>query len=257
MEWLAHACAVRETGECVTLPAEPLAGPGRALALSPHPDDPEAIAVTLRMLAEGDWTLHWGIVTGGWSGVQDDFAGPDKQAKAAVREEEQREAARRFGLPEERLTFLRLAESEDGELADTTWNHAQFDAYLSEVSPELVLLPYKEDTNATHRRVYAWFAAWAARQPFPIIALGNEDPKTTAFQPHLRILFDEALATWKADLLECHRSQSTRNQAVRHITFAQRILATNQADRDLPAGMYAERFRVERWSPESILDLGF
>jgi len=44
----------------------------------------------------------------------------------------------------------------------------------------------------------------------------------------------------KASLLECHRSQSARNQSTRGITFAERILGMNRrAD-----GLYSERFEA-------------
>ena len=60
-------------------------------------------------------------------------------------------------------------------------------------------------------------------------ALYNEDPKSLAFSPDLQVIFGEETARWKAALLECHRSQSARNQATRGTTFAARILAMNRA----------------------------
>jgi hypothetical protein len=75
-----------------------------------------------------------------------------------------------------------------------------------------------------------------------VIVLGNEDPKTQKIQPDLQVIFGEATAAWKAALLECHRSQSVRNQAVRGITFAERILAVNRC-----ANGYAERFQLFAW----------
>lgn len=241
MDW--QSILARKTDPLI-LAETPLTGAGRVLALAPHPDDPEAIAVTLRMLAHGCTEMTWAIVTSGWSGVDDDFVGPDHAAKGYVREKEQRAAARLFGLSDKKLSFLRLAEDDAGELADTPENRRRFTAQLDALAPELALLPHREDTNATHRRVYAWFAEWAAAQGRPIAALCNEDPKTTQFTPQVTVTFGDATAAWKAELLECHRSQSARNRRVRGITFAERILAMNRAA--YPRG-YAERFIIERW----------
>ena len=203
--------------------------------------------MTLRLLATNGWQLQWVVVTSGWSGVRDDFVGPDRAAKAAARNKEQQAAARLFGLPDGRLAFLELAETEQGDLAPTPPNRARFFACLSNTAPDLVLLPWRHDSNASHRLVYQWFAEWAADWPRPLVALGNEDPKTQEFRAHLRVIFDEKSARWKESLLECHRSQSARNLAARGHTFAARILAVNRAVPGIPHGHYAERFRVECW----------
>jgi hypothetical protein len=140
-----------------------------------------------------------------------------------------------------------LAENAEGNLAETETNRERFNAYLTAIAPDLVQLPHLEDSHPTHRLVYRWFAAWAQSCGRPIHALGNADPKTLAFRPDLVITFGAETAAWKAELLECHRSQSTRNQAVRGITFAERILAVNRAMPGLPAGRYAERFQIACW----------
>jgi LmbE family N-acetylglucosaminyl deacetylase len=241
-DWLAQLFDMKDRGLCLTLPEEPLPGAGCALALAPHPDDPDAVAVTLRLLQQGGWKLRWAVLTSAWSGVEDAFAGPERAAKARVREAEQRESASRFGLPEERLTFLRLQEDDVGELAVTTENRSRLFEWLDGAAPDLVLLPHGEDTNATHRLTSRWFAEWADQARRSVVALGNQDPKTIAFRPDLRIAFGEASAAWKASLLECHRSQSARNRAQRGITFAERILAVNKNETG-----YAERFQATRW----------
>jgi LmbE family N-acetylglucosaminyl deacetylase len=214
-----------------------------ALALAPHPDDPDAIAVTIRLLADMGWEMHWAVVTSGWSGVSDDFCGPDRRVKAKARQAEQRESARLFGLPEGRLRFLEAEETDSGELAPTPENQRALASLLDSIRPDLALLPHGRDTNPTHRLVYEWFAEWADAQTRPILALGNEDPKTQDFQPNVEAIFDEEKALWKASLLECHWSQSARNQATRGITFAERILATNRR----PDGTYSERFEAVLW----------
>ena len=80
-DWLTLLSSAQQAGRVLSLPEQPLAGTGRVLALAPHPDDPDAVAVTLRMLARGGWEVSWAIVTSGWSGVQDAFAGSSHAAK--------------------------------------------------------------------------------------------------------------------------------------------------------------------------------
>jgi hypothetical protein len=55
MKWLDRLIM----GQTMIWREDPLPGPGQALALAPHPDDPEAIAVTLRLLALGGWTANF------------------------------------------------------------------------------------------------------------------------------------------------------------------------------------------------------
>ena len=247
--WLTDLFAVEHAGGCLTLPEGPLPGSGRALALAPHPDDPDAVAVLLRMLQQGGWEVYWTILTSGWSGVEDDFVGPTREAKARIREEEERAAARLFGLPEDRLSFLRLEEGADGHLRPHEANIFHFSTHLDTLNPALVILPYHHDSNPSHRLANAWLTRWAeATENYPI-TLENEDPKSEYFQPNLRILFGEATAVWKTALLECHRSQSLRNQHVRRMTFADRILQMNAADSTLRPGEFVERYRVASFSP--------
>jgi len=243
MNWLAAMVAAERAGDCMLLPEGPLAGSGRAVALAPHPDDPDAVAVFLRMLQRGGWDVCWTILTSGWSGVEDDFVGLSREAKSRVREDEERAAARLFGLPDERLTFLRLAEGEDGHLVATPRNYARFAVQLEALAPALVILPYHDDSNPSHRLTSVWLRQWLATRDDRPVVVENEDPKSTTFLPNLCIRFDEDTAGWKSTLLECHRSQSVRNQHARGITFAERILRMN-AGPERAAGFYQERYHV-------------
>ena len=245
MDWLKQLIM----GDRVIWMEKPLTGSGRALALAPHPDDPDAIAVTLRLLSLGGWDLTWVILTEAWSGVQDDFVGPSQAKKSQAREAEQRASAQLFGLPESRLHFLRLAEDMRGNLDSTEINRQCFFEFLTQMRPDLVLLPCREDTNPSHRLTYAWFSEWAKNAKHLVVALGNEDPKTVQFQSRFEVHFGMETANWKATLLECHRSQSVRNLATRQMTFAERILRVNRAVPGLAQGMHAERFQLEVWQP--------
>ena len=185
-----------EKGIALPLTKAMLTGGGRALVLAPHPDDPEAVAVTLRLLVECGWQQHWYIVTSASSGVLDSFVGNDKSTKAAAREVEQRNAAAHFGLPTENLLFLHLAEDTKGELDDTVENKHLLHEALDNYQPQLVILPIA-DTNPTHRLVAEWFMAWTNSQHRHIVAFFNEDPKTESMRIDIIVPFDEGLADWK------------------------------------------------------------
>lgn len=241
---LYHFISQVEPGTARPLTSDMLAGGGRVLALAPHPDDPEAVAVTLRKLARIGWQQQWHIVTSGSSGVLDSYVGNNKLVKAATRECEQLNAAESFGLSTTEVKFLRLLEDTDGELADTPNNKLALHAALDNYQPQLVILPIA-DSNTTHCLVAEWFNEWANRQKSPVIAFYNEDPKTAAMRIDIIIPFDEALAEWKSKQCEFHQSQSNRNQLTRGILFSERILAVNRLAGEKCS--YAERFQVAYW----------
>jgi LmbE family N-acetylglucosaminyl deacetylase len=87
----------------------------RILVLAPHPDDFDAIGVSLRYFDGNRNPIYLAVATSGASGVEDSFCSPPtREAKGKLREEEQRASCRYFGLPEENLTFLRLEEDQEG-----------------------------------------------------------------------------------------------------------------------------------------------
>ena len=87
----------------------------RLLVLAPHPDDFDAIGVTLRFLRENGNPLYVAVATSGANGVEDTFCSPPTvEVKAKLREQEQRASCQFFGLPEAHLAFLRLEEDEAG-----------------------------------------------------------------------------------------------------------------------------------------------
>ncbi len=186
LDWLASLSSAHDAGELFTCFEQPLAGTGRALALAPHPDDPDAVAVTLRLLARGGWEVSWAIVTSGCSGVQDAFAGSLHARKSRGA----RGGTGGIGTPlrSARGTAALPAAGRgcDGELAETAENRMRFDAALRKLAPALVLLPCGADTDPTHRRVFTWFHDWMCNWPHPLTALYNEDPKSLAFSPRVR-----------------------------------------------------------------------
>ena len=200
----------------------------RWLVLAPHPDDFDAVAVTLRHLAAAGAELWLDVLTGGASGVEDQFL-PGWEAKTAAREAEQRASCAMFGLPPERLHFHRLAEDADGHMLDNPDNEDRVRAILDQIAPAGVILPHGNDSNADHRRTYRMFDRWARTCGRPILALLIRDPKTLGIRLDLLTPFDEAEAGWKAALLRCHRSQHERNLRTRGRGFDDRILEVNRA----------------------------
>lgn len=212
----------------------------RIAVLAPHPDDFDAIGITMRNLHRRGSRIELAVLTGGSNGVPDGFKGAmTPLEKARVREAEQRASCAFFGLPEERLTFLRLAG--DGEDLD------KVGAFLSRANPELVFLPHGNDTNATHRRVYALLRSAAEATGLKATAYLNRDPKTIAMRHDLLTFFDAKDAAWKGELLRHHASQHARNLATYGHGVDERVLAVNRKiaeDAGRPGG-FAEAFEIE------------
>lgn len=217
--------------------------PRRWLVLAPHPDDFEVVAVTMRRLAERGCELFVEVLTGGASGVEDDFA-EGWEAKTAAREHEQRESCRSFGLAEDRLRFHRLAEDGGGHMRDDAVNESRVREILDRVKADAVVLPHGRDSNADHRRTFRYFERWRNGQVDTPLALLVRDPKTLGMRLDLVTTFGEEEAAWKAALLRCHRSQHERNLRTRGIGFDERILATNREVGAEVGAVFAEGFEV-------------
>jgi LmbE family N-acetylglucosaminyl deacetylase len=232
----------------VALAALPLPPGSRAVVLAPHPDDFDAIGVTLRRLHECGHRIEVGVLTGAASGVEDGYRGVvTPAAKRDLREAEQRASCRLFGLPDDRLTFLRLEEDESGHLVSSAANRQRLRTFLLSQAPELAFLPHGNDTNADHQRAAAFFRDIAGDCHEPILAFFNRDPKTLAMRTDLITGFGEDAASWKGGLLRCHGSQHQRNLNTRGHGFDERVLGVNrQIAADLGSVWpYAESFEVE------------
>lgn len=217
------------------------------LVLAPHPDDFDAIAVTLRVLQTRGDALHLAVCTSGAGGVDDaDCDPPTPETKAALREREQRESCRRFGLPGRRLRFLRLTEDATAHPVVGGRNTEVVAALLEELRPEAVFLPHGNDTSVGHQRTYALLRSCA---PAGLVALLNRDPKTIAMREDVLTPYDAERAAWKASLLRLHVTQQRRNLRARGRGFDERILSmdADTAQRYSLAEPYAEAFEVERY----------
>jgi LmbE family N-acetylglucosaminyl deacetylase len=200
----------------------------RWLVLAPHPDDFDVVAVTLRHFAGAGAEITLEVLSGGASGVEDDFAS-GWEAKTAAREAEQRESCGMFGLPAAALHFHRLSEDAEGHMADISGNQARVHALLDARSPDGVILPHGNDSNADHRRTFRGFQAWCETRPNPPLALLVRDPKNLGMRVDLITPYEAETAAWKAALLRCHRSQHERNLRSRGIGFDERILGPERA----------------------------
>ena len=220
----------------------------RLFVLAPHPDDFDAIGVTLRFFQQNGNPIQLAVVSGSASGVLDEFCAPsDKATKAVVREHEQHDSLRFFGLSEEHVTFLRLKEEDTGAPLDDTENEAAIRRQLLAHRPQIVFLPHGADSNAGHRRVHAMFLRAAATLDEPPAAFLIRDPKTLSFRADLYMPFDEEAARWKRRLLLHNRSQEHRNRRQRDHGFDDRILDVNrQIAAEMNCGApFAEAFQVE------------
>lgn len=217
--------------------------PLKIAVLAPHPDDFDAIGVTLRRLHEQGHEIHLAVLTAGANGIEDGWNGlQNAQEKAEVREAEQRASCEFFGLPSGRISFLRLWEKAEDEQ-----DLARLREYLLRIAPDLVFLPHGNDSNKTHRRTYESFCAIAESEKLHTLACLNLDAKTVDMRTDMLSYFDEEEAEWKRRLLRFHRSQQERNLQSRGYGFDERVLKVNR-DAAAKAGAgqpYAEVFELQ------------
>jgi LmbE family N-acetylglucosaminyl deacetylase len=219
----------------------------RLLALGPHPDDFDVNAVTLRLFKENGNSIHVGVVRVG-SGVEDSYcSSPTLQAKAALREKEQRDSCQFFGLPDSCLTFLDLDLNEKAQTKENPQNLRRLRDFILSIRPDIVFLPHGNDTNTGHQRMYSMFRRIAVEANHPLVAFLNLDPKTIGMHTDIFTEFGKEEAEWKARMLRFHDSQHQRNLNTRGHGFDDRILRVNsQIARELGIdAAYAEAFELE------------
>ena len=228
----------------------PFSGDLRILVLAPHPDDFDCVAVSLRHFHERGDRIDLAVLAGSASGVDDGFCSPSTvERKIEIREQEQRDSCALFGLPEDRIAFLRLAEEAGGHLVESVENFDAVRQCLDAARPGAVFLPHPHDTNPDHRRTYRLFRAAVEAVGATLVAFFNEDPKTIEMRDDVSAAFDDETAGWKAELLRCHRSQHERNLRTRGHGLDDRILSVNRmaAERCGLNAPYAELFEMEKW----------
>ncbi len=218
------------------------------LVLAPHPDDFDAIGVSLRYFHGKGNPIYLAVATSGASGVEDSFCSPPtREAKGKLREEEQRASCRYFGLPEENLTFLRLEEDQEGHPLDDKNNLLIIQYFFMKIRPDMVFLPHGEDTNPGHQRIYAMFRQVATGAGYPLVAFLNRDPKTVRMCAEVYMAYGGESAAWKGELLRYHQSQHQRNLNQRGHGIDERILRMDRENAALCSldFEYAEVFELE------------
>lgn len=229
-----------------------LAYPCNVLVLAPHPDDFDAIGITLKQLFDRQCEITLAVITGGANGVEAGYKGAQSdQQKEQLRQLEQRQSCGFFGLKNDSVRFLTPLFNADASLSVDETNTRLFKQLLKETSPQIVCLPFGNDSNMTHQRVYALYQRARRFIDDPHTALLNRDIKTRSMPHHLAIEFGATEAEWKRELLCHHDSQQQRNLNTRGIGFDERVLELNRTiakDLHLEAE-YAEAFAIEYHNP--------
>ncbi len=202
----------------------------RLWIVAPHPDDFDAIGLTLHFFFRNGAELFLDVLSGSSSGVEDGFAADCRTGtKERIREKEQEDSVTFFGLPLDRLQFLRFPEDEQGDLQEGSTQSAALEQRLHTLRPHLLFLPHGNDTNAGHRRTWRMISRLKAGQQDPFLILLIRDPKTIRGRTDAFFPFGEKEAEWKGQLLRCHRSQQSRNLRQRGHGFDERILRLNRS----------------------------
>ncbi len=219
----------------------------RIFMLAPHPDDFDAIGVTLRHFRQGGAQLQVAVVPT-CSGVEDSFCRPPTpENKQRTRIEEQKASCRFFGLPDDALKFVALPKDNDDQPRDCPEGLEIVSAILNGSRPDIVFLPHGNDTNTGHQNICSMFKKWASKAGYPLGAFLIKDPKTIEMRVDFHMPFGEGQATWKGELLRCHKSQQSRNLNTRGHGFDDRILRVNRGiaqELGIPE-KYAEAFEAE------------
>lgn len=221
----------------------------KILVLAPHPDDFDAIAVSLKIFRDNGNSLELAVLSGAESGVEDSFCEKHPgRTKAEIREQEQLESCKFFGLPESSVTFLRLDEDADGDLAESKSNLELMKKHLLKVKPDIVFMPHWNDRNPGHQRCYSMFRNISKTSiDWSLSVYFNRDPKTIGMRQDIFTPFDEEDAKWKGELLRFHKSQQQRNLNSRGHGFDERILQVNRriARENSCDAPYAEAFEIQ------------
>lgn len=219
----------------------------KVLMLAPHPDDFDAIGVTLKTLKDNGNVIELAVVTTG-SGVEDSYPNCTSiDEKAKIRELEQRRSCRFFGLDEARITFLDLLNDDHEQPKETSENIEILKQCIFEKQPDIVFLLHGNDTNTGHQRMYSMFNEIANKYTRPLTAFLIKDPKTIDIRIDVYSPFDQQQAKWKAELLRFHDTQHQRNLNTRGHGFDDRILNVNRniASQLSLDAEFAEAFQIE------------
>ncbi len=217
---LSFASLFRRNGSRPASAAPPLEGPKTLMAIMAHPDDIDftSAGTIAKFCAEG-WTVYYVLATSGDKGTHDNLS---RQELAAMREQEQREAALVLGVKD--VIFLGYP---DGFLENTAELRGQIVRLLRKYKVDVVLTwdGFRRGFNHTdHRNI--GIAARDAVYPAVRDHLYYEEHQAEGLDAHqvndmLLAGTDEpdytidisAFIETKVDAILCHRSQvSTRDR---------------------------------------------
>lgn len=222
--------------------------------LAPHPDDFDAIGVTMKFFLHNGNPIVVGVARTG-SGVEDAYRpGLTLAGKADLRDQEQRRSLQFFGLPGGDFTSLCFTNDEGDQLTDPPENLTLVEEFVSENAPDIVFLPHGNDTNSAHKAMYSQLKQVSQRSEYPFAMFLIRDPKTINMRTDLYMPFDQQDADWKAQLLRFHDTQHQRNLRTRNYGFDDRVLNVNrEIARDLSlTHEYAEAYEVEYFDKQEI-----
>jgi len=220
----------------------------RLLAISAHPDDVEFTSGgSLARWADEGWIIHLVVCTDGSKGSQN--PGDDPQILAALRRNEQEEAARSLGV--RRVIWLGYP---DGELAQSNGLVEQLARHIRLLRPDRMLAwdawkPYQLHPDHRSAGLYALDAVLAAGNPhfFPgHLAEGLRPYRMEEAylygSNHADIVIDiTATFERKMTAIECHHSQVENLR-----DLALQMSHCNQGHGQKNNYTYAEVFKVLR-----------
>jgi LmbE family N-acetylglucosaminyl deacetylase len=190
-----------------------LPAPGSALAIGAHPDDTEfGCGGTVAKWAAAGCVVHHLVCTDGSKGTWD--PGQDLAALVALRQDEQRDAAKALGATGEVVFLGRV----DGELTSDLATRAEVALWIRRLRPEVVLghdpwKRYRLHPDHRHAGFLTVDGVVAARDPhfFPDQGVAHHRPSALllfeADEPDHVERLGEASADRKLAALEAHRTQ--------------------------------------------------
>ena len=119
---------------------------GKVLIIGPHPDDPEGVAITCRLLMQSGCNIWFAIMSLSPAGVEDEYARRWSSSdffsiqgkKSEIRRREQISSAEMFGLTQDRLVFLGM---EEDPTLDSWQNRCLLKNHLESMAPDIVIMP--------------------------------------------------------------------------------------------------------------------
>lgn len=200
----------------------------KILVTAPHPDDFDAIGVTLKYLMGQGHEIHAFVAETG-SGIDKFYgAGMTQEDKRQCRVREQTGSLRFFGLHDKHFRFLKLNNAPDDQVVDDNANRFVLEKLIRALRPDMLFMPHGNDTNRAHRDMATMMKVIASKVEWPVARMLNSDVKTLGMRKDFYLGFDVADAQWKAQLLRYHDSQHQRNLRDRKHGFDDRVLMLNQ-----------------------------